>query len=222
MERVNFDEVFRKFLEHRYSPSDDSFWAPQIGRYHASDMGKCVRSIYYKHVYGSKTNPGSYSNFHLGNRIEYIAQEALAHYFGWHYVKNSFRIRLDYRDFEIVGETDLLLLNNNFELETMFEIKSIKSLGYVRRKANDNNIMQVHAYMKALKLNYCYIVYIQKSDMDVIGHLIEFDDQLYEEGLERLNLLHSCLVEENPPDPVPYMDRECGWCSYRPVCPGSK
>lgn len=222
MEEPDFDKIFKEYLNDKYAPKEDSFWSPEFGKYHASSMGKCLRQTYYKHIYGPKKDLSSYPNFELGNTIERIAEHVLSEFYGWDYVKNSFRIHIDNKDFDIVGQTDILLFGENLELKTMFEIKSTKNIIYNQDNPNDMHVMQVHPYMKALNLDSCYVLYIQKTDMTTVGHEVEFDDFIYNKGVENISILHKAIENESPPPPKPFKNVECSWCNYKPICPGGQ
>lgn len=215
----NFEKVFDDFLEERYSPKKDSFWTPETGRYHASDTSKCLRAIYYKHVYGPRGSKSSYPNFHIGNKIEDMAKEILSKYYGWDFIKNSIRIKIGVEDFEIVGQTDLVLLGYNMGVLDMFEIKSTSGISYVKGSPKDIHVMQTHPYMKALGLDSCKIIYLQKSDFQVEAHKVKFDENKYNKGIDRIKKLHNHIKEEKPPEPKPYASFQCGWCNYSPLCP---
>ncbi len=211
-------EIISKHLYEKFNDRDDSFWERQIGRYHASDFGKCLRKSYYEHTLGKRESEGSYPHFQLGNLVENFVEEALASHYGSDSVKNSFRIELDYDDFRVVGQTDPVVVGPNAEPEKIFEVKSTKNISFREEGPSKHHVMQVHPYMKALGLDSCTFIYVQKTDLSVISHEISFSEGTFSEGLERIKSLHEDLVRHGPPPSEPFMDFECRFCSYKDKC----
>lgn len=214
------EEIVSEYLNMKHGGERQEFWKRRIGRYHASDFGKCLRSVYYEHTVGKKADPSSYPNFHLGHKIEDFAENALSSHYGWDYIKNSYRIKLDYDDFVIVGQTDPILVGNNGDIKKLFEIKSTSWIrDDLRKMPKKPHIMQTHPYMAALPPESVTIIYLQKTDLETVWHKIDYSLDTFSAGLNRINELHRCLKEGKPPEAEPLVDWQCKVCDYQKECP---
>ena len=72
--------------------------------------------------------------------------------------------------------------------------------------------------MAGLKLDRCTLVYVQRSDLAIITHEVEFDRGTLERGIERIRALHAALKRRSPPAPEPFSGWECRYCPYS-ECP---
>ncbi|MFP4006113.1 MAG: hypothetical protein ACLFUR_05295 [Candidatus Hadarchaeia archaeon] len=218
-----FKEILSNYFNQKFSRTEGevSFWDREVGVYHASDFGKCLRKLYYEHKLGKRKREKSYPDLHLGNKVEYIIKDALANHYGYDFIKNSYRIELDLGDCKVVGQTDPVLVGVNGEVEKLFEIKSTKSLKYRKEEGPaENHLMQVHPYMKGLGLDFCTIVYVQKSDLEVLPYKVRFDKETFARGKTRILILHKALTGGSPPEAEPFCpDWECRFCNYSEECP---
>lgn len=220
----NADEdpgVIVNYLDHRFQGNNNDFWEPEVGRYHSSYMGKCLRKLFLKYELGKRKDKSSLPHFEIGNKVEEIVERALKYRYGWQFVKNSYRIRLevDENDFQVVGETDPVLVAENGEVDRLFECKSTKDLYYVMGAPQKDHILQVHPYMRALGLDECTFIYVQKTDYAEKWHTIQFDEEILEYGLDRLRKLHDALTEGYWPEAEPFLEEfECENCKYSEEC----
>lgn len=218
------DEVFKKYLENRFSGPPTDFYERKIGRYHASDTGKCLRQLYYKYMGVASEKTSSWPHFLLGNNIEKMYEWALKFYYGHDFIKNSIRIQLDFDDISIVGQTDPVLLAPNLDIKKIFEIKSTSSISSKKKYGvSKHHVYQVHPYMSALKCP-CEIVYIHKLNLETAKFDIDFDPDILTRGVNRVRSLHEYLVKGALPPAEPFMDWNCkpGFCPFKDICAADK
>lgn len=219
MSEFDASSVLSEYLSHRFNNREDSFWDREVGKYHASDTGKCLRKTYYEHELGRREREDAYPHFYQGNLIEDFVEEALMNHFGRDHIKNSFRIELDFDGFKIVGQTDPVLVGSNGKIERLFEVKSTKNLKYRRDGPPNHHVMQVHPYLAGLDLDSCTVIYVGKYGLDALSHEISFDKPTFERGIDRIRRLHSALTNGEPPEAEPFSDWECRFCEYSEECP---
>jgi len=221
LELESFEEILSNYFKQKFSKKDDSFWDREVGTYHASDFGKCLRKIYYEHELGKRESENSYPHFHLGNKIEDVVEYSLKNHYGQDLIKNNFRIELNFGDFRVVGQTDPVLVGVNGEIKKLFEIKSTKFLKFREKDGPaEHHVMQIHPYMAGLGLDTCTIVYVQKNDLKVLSYDVCFDKEKFARGKNRISVLHKGLTGGSPPKPESFCpDWECDYCKYSNECP---
>lgn len=213
-EEIEPEEIVTNYLKNKSADRDTSFWHTKIGRYHASDTGRCTRKVYYKHTLGKRMEEDLYGIFKLGRTIEDIIEEALVDHYGKRKVKNSKFVKLDLDGFVIVGETDPVVEGVNSEVEKLYEVKSTNNIKYRKETPSEHHVMQIHPYMKALGLNEATIIYVNKSDLKVVSHMVPFEEDAYKLGIDRISNLHTCLKNDRMPKAEPFQDWECKFCPY--------
>lgn len=173
---------------------------PEPGEYHASQTGKCVRNWYYTRKEDITPDASAYKHFELGNVLEEVLMGALRQEFGDRYVKTDIPVTVQGDGWQLVGETDPVVVDDNFDIRHLTECKTTGNLKYTRDSPKFNHLCQVHVYMAALDLNRCKIVYIQKYDLDTQVHDVKFDPQIYNGIIDRVSELHEALGTDEPPE----------------------
>ncbi len=216
------EALIKQYLNDYFSRRDSSFWEPRKGIYHASAAGQCLRKTYYRHVLGPREQSDSYPNFWRGNMVEDLIARALRAEYGYRHVRNSIPIQVAIDDFEIKGETDLVLMGANGEIEKLFEIKSTAERGFTYRedKPSKHHVYQVHSYMKGLGLDSCEIIYVSVPELREAHHIVDFNPRSWAAIVRRMRELHHCTMREEPPPAKPFAGWECDYCEYRAECKG--
>lgn len=197
---------------------DDDFYDRRIGEYHASMSKNCIRRNYLDYTIGSEPGSDAWPHFEMGNTLEKKKLWALEEEHGKRFVKNSVPIKIDLGDFCIVGETDPVVVDWNWEIQQLHEVKSTNGMSYVRDSPKEEHVYQTHCYMKALDLDTCIITYISKTNIsDEVEHIVQFDPDIWNDITFRFTMLHRALTtDEMPPESdeddhdyfCPFDDRE--------------
>lgn len=202
--------IMNRYLEAEYADQDDEYYEPKVGTYHASTMGRCVRHNYFAFMEDIRPDDGAWPHFELGNTLEDVFVKALRNEYGWRYVKNSVPIRIGFDGYEIVGETDPVVLKDNMNIRRLYEVKTTKNLSYVKSTPKLEHVYQVHCYMYALGLldDRCTIVYISKYDLDTQAHHVEFDKSIWNDIVDKVATLHEAIENEEPPEVQPKSEHD--------------
>lgn len=210
--------IMRDYLNEKYSEEDDEYFERKFGVYHASGSGKCPRRRYFDFVEDTQVEARAYPHFELGNMIEDIFEDALIARYGHRYVVNGLPIEIPIDDFVLVGETDPVIINDNFEIRELWECKSTSNLSYTRDGPKRAHVRQVHAYMYGLKLFECNIIYVNKKNLRTQVHPVEFDPEIWAEIVADWRTVHEAIVNEEPPGPESDEDRQDHFCSHDARC----
>lgn len=210
--------MIKDYLEHEYGEEDDDYYERRIGEYHSSASGQCPRRRFFDWMEDSRPGPDAWPHFEIGHNIEDIVEDALTHKHDKRHVKNGIPIRLHLDDFEIVGETDLVVLGDNLVMDEMIEVKSTGNLKYARDEPKRAHVYQVHCYMKALGLPQCKVLYVDKFRLRTVEHVVEFEQDVWEDIVERTTELHDALTVGEPPDPREGEGEHNHFCDYGNRC----
>lgn len=205
------DTTMERFLEAEYGGELDDYFKPEVGKYHASTSGSCLRRLYYDFKHEVPPGEDAWPHFELGNRMEDVFERALIEEHGERYVANSIPISIPIDGFEIVGETDIVVLGDNLTVDTLYEVKSTKNLSYVRNKPKWPHVCQLHCYSYGLDLindESRKIVYIDKGNLETVTHEVDFERGIWNHILRKMRNLHEALMNDEPPEVQPEKHRD--------------
>ena len=156
---INFDEMIDNHLkrEHR---------AKGIGRYFPSEIGTCMRKIWYTYKYPMDVRPELLKIFEVGNIMHDFVVEVLKSEKNPHIelLKSEFPFKEQIEDFLISGRIDNLILVKADNKNILVEVKSTKSIDYVH-EASPHNIVQLQLYMHFIGIHDGMLLYIDKRDL---------------------------------------------------------
>jgi len=214
------EDVLKEYLRHR-AESSSKYHETKDGVYHASETSQCLRKLYYKRKAPEDKIPkdeSSYPHFRLGHLIERIYFNALKHKHSYMHVRNSVPIRHEFDDFELVGQTDPVILGENLKPKRIYEVKSTSNIKYSKNEPSKHHVFQVHPYIAALQCP-CSIVYIQKTNLSTATHEVNFDPSIFKASVDRLRELHKYLNDNKLPPSEPFSPKfECKFCSFSKHC----
>lgn len=200
------NSVMQNYLESEHGGEQDDYYKPTVGEFHASTTGSCVRRLYFDFMKPQQPDDGAWKHFELGNRMEEIFEDALARRYGEKYVVNRVPIEVDVGDFKIVGETDPVVIDDNLDVQELWEVKSTLNLSYVRDKPKWPHVTQLHAYAYGLDLlnsaDSRKIVYIDKTSLETVVHDVSFEQGIWEHVIDKLETVYEALMTGEPPEPA--------------------
>lgn len=215
--------VLDEYLQAEYEENQDEYFERRLGEYHASATGNCIRRNFLDFINDVRPDDDAWPHFEIGNRIEDVFEAALEQKHGWRYVKNSVPIELNFGNFSIVGETDPVVIRDNFDIDTLYEVKSTQNLGYTTEEPKRRHLYQAHCYMRALADGDVpdfdtKIVYINKSNLNTVTHDIDFDAEVWDDIVDRTRTLHNALISGQIPDPHEDSDLQDYFCEHGEKC----
>lgn len=213
---IDFDKLVDQHIAREFKPK-------QIGRYYPSEVGTCLRKVWYSYKYPQDIDPGLRKIFEVGDILHGFVVEVL------NSEKNKdvellksempFKITLD--DFVISGRVDDLILVKSSGKKALVEVKSTKDVSFIK-KPQANHEMQLMFYMEATGVHDGVILYIDKNNLKSKVFEVEFDYKKASDIFDRFSFLHEHLKNDGLPEPeakkVSDMNWMCKFCEYKGKC----
>lgn len=213
---IDFNDLIERFLEREIQEK-------KIGRYYPSEIGRCLRNLYYSYKYPMKVKPKLLKIFELGNimhdfivkvlQSEKIPEVELVDY--------EIPIELRMGDFVISGRIDDLILLKTDNRKILIEVKTCKDIRAVTKPQN-SHMIQLQFYMHVTGIREGILLYVDKTTLDTKSFKLEYDEHWSNLIVERFKKLHECLVKNELPIPEAKLIEEikwmCNFCEYREKC----
>ncbi|MCD6576141.1 MAG: PD-(D/E)XK nuclease family protein [Nanoarchaeota archaeon] len=213
---IDFDELIHNYLKREEKPK-------KVGRYYPSEIGGCLRKVWFSYKYPKKTEADLLKIFEIGNIVHNFVVDVLKS------EKNPsvellsaeepFIIKM--KDFVISGRIDDIILIKANNKKLLIEVKSISDINSIK-DAKAQHKMQLQLYMFATKIRNGTILYIDKKNLRSKIFTVPYNESEALYVLERFSLLHKHLVEDTPPKPEGKLDPDkswmCQYCEYREEC----
>lgn len=196
---------------------------PSERLFHPSALGACLRAIWFSHFHAPKQGRGkedalrSWMIFDIGSAFHLIVQNLCARA----KVLERAEVAIVDRKLKIIGHCDGIVKIDG--VRYALEIKTINSRGFLelRKSAKDAHLRQLHAYMKALGLEWGIFLYYNKDTSEVKEIVVPFDQAFYVKYVEgRINSYFSHVTrlkvperEGLSPDRAP-----CSYCDFQDLC----
>ncbi len=213
---IDFNELIERFLKREIQPK-------AVGRYYPSEIGRCLRNLYYSYKYPVEVKPRLLKIFELGNimhdfvvrvlKSERIPEIELLDY--------EVPIEMKIDDFVISGRVDDLILLKTDNRKILVEVKSCRDIRTVSSPQN-SHMIQLQFYMHATGVREGILLYIDKTTLETKSFYLEYDEHWSNLIVERFRMLHKALVEDELPKPeakiIPEISWMCNYCEYREKC----
>jgi CRISPR/Cas system-associated exonuclease Cas4 (RecB family) len=216
MKNVDFDKMIDSFLEQEKREK-------KIGRYYPSEIGTCLRKVWYSYKHPKETEPELIKIFEVGNIVhEFIAKVFKSE-------KNSHIDLLEEEtpfvkeidNFTISGRIDDLILLKEDNKKLLVEVKSTKSIGYVK-EASDAHVAQLQLYMHFTDVHEGVVLYIDKTNLQTKWFHVTYNKEEAEKVIDRFKVLHKTLTSDVLPVPEargnPKSLWMCRFCDYNDKC----
>ena len=213
---IDFNQLIDKYLHRKTSQKS-------VGRYYPSEIGSCIRKIWYSYKYPKELDPGVRKIFHMGNMVHDFVVDVLKS------EKNSeiellqseLPLIIDKKDYVLSGRVDNVLLIKKNNEKVLVEVKSTKLLSMIK-ETQPSHVMQLQLYMHALGIHKGILLYIEKSSLGSKEFTLNYDESKIQEVMTRFETLHQHLVSDKLPDPEAkqkkHMNWMCNYCNYRERC----
>jgi CRISPR-associated exonuclease Cas4 len=213
---IDFNKLIDQhiFREHR---------SKKIGRYYPSEIGSCLRKVWYSYKYPREVEPDLLKIFEVGNImhdfvVEVLKSERTPEV---ELLKSEFPFKLQFEDFLVSGRVDDLILVKESGRNILVEVKSCSNISFVKKPQN-HHVMQLQLYMHAIGVHNGLLLYVEKSNLQTKIFEIQYDESKSLEILERFKILHKCLTESKLPD-AEAKNREdmkwmCKFCECKERC----
>jgi CRISPR/Cas system-associated exonuclease Cas4 (RecB family) len=213
---IDFDKMIDNHIAREHKPK-------AVGRYYPSEIGNCVRKIWYSYKYPMEVKPDLAKIFEVGNIMHDFVVEVLRSEKNKEVelLKSEFPLKITGENFIISGRVDDLILVKESGKSWVIEVKSTKSVDFVK-KPDAKHLMQLQLYMHATGIHNGMVLYIDKTNLKSKVFAAEYDEEKAKEIMERFATLHRLLSQNLLPIAEAKKKEERGWmcryCEYGEKC----
>lgn len=221
------DLIFRKYL---YRDRHER----RIGVYYPSEIGFCIRSLWYAYKYPRELPMKTLLLFESGisahEWLTKVLTETKTIEIGSDIIANIEVIpegEVEYKVDDGVmvrGRFDELLhirFNKNGKTyDSLIELKTARDIKKIR-EVKLHHYMQINFYMKVLGIEQGYVMYLDRKDYNYKIFEVKLNEKLFQELIDRVKYLHYCLKYNQIPEPEgtkPRMRWMCIYCQYNDIC----
>ena len=213
---INFDEMIDNYLFREFRPKT-------VGRYYPSEIGSCLRKMWYSYKVPREVEPEVKRIFEVGNIVHGFVVDVLKSEKNPHVEllksEEPFQMKVD--DFIVSGRIDDIILVKQNNEKILVEAKSTKSVEYVR-EPSPAYVMQLQLYMHHTEVHRGIILYIEKSNLKSKIFNVDYNERVANEAMERFRKIDKCLKR----DIIPFAESKhragwgwmCGYCQYKDEC----
>jgi len=194
-----------------------------VGRYYPSEIGGCLRKIWYSYKYPQQIEPELLKIFEVGNMLHGFVVEVMKSEKNKdiELLQSEFPLKINAADFTVSGRVDDLVLVKASGKTIVVEVKSTKSIEFVK-EASEQHVMQLQLYMHATGIHNGIVLYIDKNNLQSKQFSIEYDEKMVEGIMERFKQLHQLLTTGLLPidEAKKSLEKQwmCRYCEYSEKC----
>jgi len=213
--KVDFNAMIDKHIAREHKPKS-------IGRYYPSEIGNCIRKVWYTYKYPTEIEPELRRVFELGNILHNFIVDVLksGKTQGVELIESEIPFKVPYNDFVISGRVDDLMLLKSGEKKILVEVKSCKSVK--RMTPMPHHKIQLQFYMYAMQVHDGVLLYVDKSTLDTKSFEVQFSQKQAKRILNKFRALHKHLTNSSLPvaESKKQSDSKwmCNYCEYREKC----
>lgn len=213
---IDFDKLVDQHIAREFKPK-------QIGRYYPSEVGTCIRKVWYSYKYPQEIDPKLRRIFEVGDILHGFVIEVLKSEKNKdvELLQSEMPFKIPMEDFIISGRVDDLVQVKSSGKNILIEVKSTKDVTFVK-EPQTNHVTQLMFYMEATGVHNGIILYIDKNNLSNKIFEVEFDHQKASDIFDRFSTLHKHLKNDEVPKPeaktVADMAWMCKFCEYREKC----
>jgi len=194
-----------------------------MGRYYPSEIGSCMRKVWYSYNYPTEIQPELLKIFALGNMMHDLVVKVLESEKNKdvQLLQSEFPLKIEAPDFLISGRVDDLVLVKTSGKTIVVEVKSTKSIDFVK-EASESHVMQLQLYMHATGIHNGIVLYVDKGNLQSKQFEVEYSKEQVKEIMERFGQLHKLLTAKLLPIDEAKKDEKkqwlCRFCEYSDKC----
>ncbi len=213
---IDFNHMIDNHLKKEHRPKG-------VGRYYPSEIGVCMRKVWYSYKFPQDVEPSLLKVFEVGNIMHDFVVEVLKSEKNpdVELLKSEFPFQHDFGDFTVSGRIDDLILVKLQNKSVLVEVKSTANVDFVDRPA-PHNAMQLQLYMHMLDIHDGILLYIDKRNLQSKVFVVDYSIEEAEKIFGRFRKLHAHLTENTMPEPEARSARNtlwmCRFCEYRDKC----
>ena len=215
---IDFDKMIDNHLYKENKPKE-------IGRYYPSQIGSCLRKVWYSYKFPMETSPELVKIFELGNILHDFVVKVLQSEKNpdVELVSTELPFKQEYDDFLVSGRIDNIIIVKASGKSILVEVKSTGNVDFVE-DAMPHNVVQLQLYMHVTGIHNGILLYVDKRNLKSKVFSVPYSEEEAKKIIERFKALHKFLKADVPPDPEAREDKKtvwmCKYCEYRDKCYG--
>ena len=213
---VDFEKLIDKHIARERKPKS-------VGRYYPSEIGRCIRKVWYTYKYPTEIEPELRRVFELGNILHDFIVEVIKSYKTpeVELLKSEMPFKLEFEDFVVSGRIDDLMLLKSGKKKILVEVKSSKSVKRIRGPMAHHKT-QLQFYMYATGVHNGMLLYVDKSTLETKSYEVKFSPKRAKQILNKFRALHKHLKSDSIPAPEAKKQKDtkwmCNYCEYKNKC----
>lgn len=213
---IDFNKMIDNHLKKEHKPKG-------IGRYYPSEIGMCLRKVWYSYKFPMDTEPDLLKVFEVGNIMHDFVVQVLKSEKNpeVELLKSEFPFHHEVEDFVISGRIDNLILIKMENRSVLVEVKSTGNIDFIE-EASPHNIVQLQLYMHALDIHDGILLYIDKRNLKSKVFEIPYIKEEADKIINRFRQLHGHLTANTLPEPEARTSMRtlwmCRFCESRNKC----
>jgi len=213
---IDFNLLIDKYLHRNASQK-------KIGRYYPSEIGSCMRKVWYSYKHPKELGANVRKVFHMGNLVHDFVVEVLKSSKNpeVELLQTEMPIVIDKKKYILSGRVDNILLVKKSDEKVLVEVKSTKMLDMVK-EPHTSHIMQLQLYLHATEIKKGLLLYVEKSTLESREFVVEYDDDVLQDVMSRFDLLHDHITKDEIPKPEAKESEKmkwmCNYCEYKDMC----
>jgi hypothetical protein len=197
--------------------------AKQIARYYPSEVGSCLRKVYYSYKHPKPLEEDLIKIFETGNILHSFIVEVLKSEKDpdVKLINQEVPVKLILKDYVISGRIDDILVIKSSGKVYLVEVKSTSMLRAVKSPSK-HHILQLQFYMHATGIHNGMLMYIEKNTLQTMTFEVDYKEEIVKHALDRFEILHKSLIANKSPDAEARKDKDMHWmcrrCDYFDEC----
>lgn len=213
---IDFDKMIERHISREHKPKE-------IGKYYPSEIGSCLRKLWYSYKYPMDVDPQLRKIFEVGNMLHGFVVEVLKSEKNAEVelIKAEFPFKIEKKDFVISGRVDDLVLVRESGRNVLVEVKSHRDVNLIKEPLQ-NHVIQLMFYMHATGVHEGIILYIDKNNLKTRIFEVEYSNQKGKEIEKRFEQLNNDLKNNALPVAEAKQSEQtiwmCSFCEYKNKC----
>ncbi len=213
---IDFNEMIENYLKRKEREK-------KIGRYYPSEIGGCLRKIWFSYKFPIKPDANLLKIFQMGNIVHDFVVDVLESEKNPHIELKSaekpFKMKIN--GFTISGRIDNEIFIKLDNETALIEVKSCSNIENLAGPKNEHK-MQLQLYMFATKIRKGMLLYVDKKNLESKVFTIKYNEMEALHAIERFSVLDRHLREDKIPIAEAKKDSSknwlCNYCEYKDKC----